>query len=127
MNQQGYAYLRWEVMHPTTPVVWRNDKWNILHHSEHSGHPYHTGEQIDVYLTPTYTATSEDEANELTADLINLQIRNALAVIDPSGPGSPHHPRSIKLRTSTRPDRLANAPDSGTMSTQTMVAMQTIA
>jgi hypothetical protein len=29
-NQWGYAYLRWEVMHPTTPIVWRNDRWYIL-------------------------------------------------------------------------------------------------
>jgi len=100
-NQRGYAYLRWEVTHPTTPIVWRNDRWNVLHYSEHSGHPYHTGEQIDIYPTPEYSAASEDEANKLVTDLINLQIRNALAVINPSGPASPHHPRSIGLRTST--------------------------
>jgi hypothetical protein len=127
MNQRGYTYLRWEVMHPTTPIVWRNNQWNILHHSEHSGHPYHTGEQVDVYPTLAYTATSEDEANELAVDLVNLQIRNTLAVIDLSGPESPHCPRSIELRTSTQPDRLANTPNSSTMSTQTMAVMQTIA
>jgi hypothetical protein len=88
------------VTHLTTPIVWRNDRWNILYHSEHFRHPYHTGEQIDVYPTPAYTM-SEDRTNELVEDLINLQIRNTLAVIDPSGPGSPHHPRSIELRTST--------------------------
>jgi hypothetical protein len=88
-------------MHPTTPIVWRNNGWNILHHSEHSRHPYHAGEQIDVYPTPIYTATSEDETNKLAADLINLQIRSTPAVIDPSGPESPHHPRSIELRAPT--------------------------
>ena len=29
-NQQGYAYLRWEVSHPTSPVVWRNNRWYEL-------------------------------------------------------------------------------------------------
>jgi len=43
-NQRGYAYLRWEVMHPASPVVWRDDRWYALQHSEHSGHPYHAGE-----------------------------------------------------------------------------------
>jgi hypothetical protein len=55
-----------------------------------------------MYLTPAYTAANEDKDNELAEDLTNLQIRSTLAVIDPNGPGSPHHPRSIKLRTFTQ-------------------------
>jgi hypothetical protein len=55
-----------------------------------------------MYLTPAYTAADEDEDNELAEDLTNLQIRSTPAVIDPNGPGSPHHPRSIKLGTSTQ-------------------------
>ena len=127
MNQRGYAYLGWEVTHPASPVVWRNDKWYTLQHSEHSGHPYHAGEQIDVYPTPAYTAANEDKDNELAEDLTNLQIRSAPAVIDPNGPGSPHRPRSIELRTSTRLERITDIPNSGIMSTQTMAATQTIA
>jgi hypothetical protein len=84
-----------------TPIVWRNDRWNILQYSKHSRRPYHTREQIDIYPTPAYTAASKDETNKLAVDLINLQIRSALAVIDPNGLGSPHHPRNIELRTST--------------------------
>ena len=102
INQQGYAYLRWEVMHPASPVVWTNNRWYALQHSERLGHPYHAGEQVDMYPTPTHAAASEDKANKLAEDLTNLQIRSTPAVIDPNGPGSPHHPRSIKLRTSTR-------------------------
>ena len=101
-NQRGYTYLRWEVTHPASPVVWRDDRWYALRHSEHSGHPYHAGERIDVYPTPAYTTANEDEDNELAEDLTNLQIRSTPAVIDPNGPGSPHRPRSIELRTSTR-------------------------
>jgi hypothetical protein len=126
-NARGYAYLRWEVTHPASPVVWRNDKWYTLRHSKHTGHPYHAGEQIDVYPTPTYAAANKDEDNELAEDLTNLQIRSTPAIIDPSGPGSPHRPRSIELRTSTRAERLADAPHSSIMSTQTMAATQTIA
>ena len=42
---------------------------------------------------------SKDKANKLTVDLINLQIRSVLAVIDPNSPGSPDRLRGIKLRT----------------------------
>jgi hypothetical protein len=115
------------VTHPASPVVWRNNRWYALRHSEHSGHPYHAGERIDVYPTPAYTAANEDEDNNLAEDLTNLQIRSTPAVIDPNGPESPHRPRSIELRTSTRSERLADAPNSSTMSTQTVAATQTIA
>jgi hypothetical protein len=124
MNQRGYAYLRWEVSHPTTPVVWRNNRWYALQYSKHSGHPYHTGEEVDVYPTPAH---NEDEDNELAEDLTNLQIRSTPAVIDPNGPGSPHCPRNIELRTSTQSEQFTDAPNSSAMSTQTMAVMQTIA
>jgi len=126
-NSRGYTYLRWEVTHPTSPIVWRDNKWYALQHSEHSGHPYHAGEQIDIYLTPTYTTANKDEDNELAEDLTNLQIRSTPAIIDPNGPGSPHRPRSIELRASIRSERLTDTPNSSTMSTQTMAVMQTIA
>ena len=122
-NQRGYAYLRWEVTHPATLIVWKNNQWYELHHSTHSGHPYHTGEQIDVYLTPR----EEDEASKLANNLTNLQIRGTPAVIDPNGPGSPHHPRSIKLRTPTRTHELSDAFSGSAMSTQTISVTQTIA
>jgi hypothetical protein len=125
MNQKGYTYLRWEVMHPTTPIVWRNNQWYELHHSAHTGHPYHTGKQIDIYPTPILPR-EEDEASKLTDNLTNLQIRSALAVINPSGPGSPHCPRSIKLRAPTGTHGLSNPLSGGTMSTQTISVMQTI-
>jgi hypothetical protein len=71
MNQREYTYLRWEVTHPITPIVWRNDQWYKLHHSMHTGHPYHTGERIDIYPT-LHPPREEDEASKLTDDLINL-------------------------------------------------------
>jgi hypothetical protein len=120
-NQRQYAYLRWEVTHPTTPIVWRNSEWLELQHSENTGHPYHTGRRIEVYPTP-----NEDD-EDLATDLTNLQIRNTLAVIDPSGPGSPHHPRSIELRTSSSTNEPTNTPSHNIMSTQTLTTTQTIA
>jgi len=118
---------RWEVTHPASPVVWRNNRWYTLWHSEHSGHPYHTREQVDVYPTPVHNPTDEDKDNELAKDLTNLQIRSTLAVVDPNSPGSPHRPRSIELRASTQLERLADTPNSSPMSTQTMAVTQTIA
>jgi hypothetical protein len=117
-NQKRYAYLRWEVTHPVTPIVWRNGEWLELLHSEHTGHPYHTGTRIEVYPTPL-----RDDEEDLAEDLTNLQIRNTLAVIDPAGPGSPHRPRNIEPRTSQPPNPLS----SDIMSTQTITATQTIA
>jgi len=114
-------------MHPASPVVWRNDRWYALRHSEHLGHPYHAGEQINVYPTPDYTAANKDKDNELAEDLTNLQIRSTPAIIDLDSPGSPHCPRSIELRTSTRLEQFTDAPNSGIMSTQTVAATQTIA
>ena len=75
----------------------------------HSGHPYHTGEQIEVYLTPINSAPSEDEADNLVTNLVNLQIQSTPATISPSSLGSPLHPRSIELRTPTRSNRIADA------------------
>jgi len=126
-NQWRYAYLRWEVEHLATLVVWRNNNWYILHHSTHSGHPYHTGEQIKVYLTPINSAPSEDEADNLVTNLVNLQIQSTPATIGPSNLGSPLHPRSIKLRTPTRSNRIADANNHDIVSTQTMAVMQTTA
>jgi hypothetical protein len=117
-NQKRYAYLRWEVTHPTTPIVWRNGEWLELLHSEHTGHPYHTGTRIEVYPTPL-----RDDEEDIAEDLTNLQIRNTPAVIDPAGPGSPHCPRNAELRTS----QSLNPLDSDVMSTQTVTATQTIA
>jgi hypothetical protein len=94
-NQRRYAYLRWEVTHPSTPVVWRNGEWLELLHNEHTGHLYHAGTRIEVYPTPL-----RDDEEDLAEDLTNLQIRDTPAIIDPAGPGSPHRPRSIELRTS---------------------------
>jgi hypothetical protein len=122
-NQRGYAYLRWEVMHPTTLIVWRNSEWLELQHSKNTGHPYHTGRRIEVYPTPP----AEDDAEDLAADLTNLQIRNALAIINPSGPGSPHRPRSIELRAPTRANQPTDTLNRDTMSTQTVTVTQTIA
>jgi hypothetical protein len=85
----------------------------------HIGHPYYTGKQIDVYPI----LSEGDEDSKLTKDLTNLQIRSTLAIINPSGPGSPHHPRSIKLRTLSRAHRFSNPLDSSTMSTQTVSAI----
>jgi hypothetical protein len=113
------------VTHPTTPVVWRNCTWIELQHSEHTGHPYHTRRQVEVYPTPNFEAMTEDNADELVTDLTNLQIRSALAIIDPNSPGSPHRPRSIKLRTSTGANELTNASSCSTMSTQTITAIVT--
>jgi hypothetical protein len=66
-NQKRYAYLRWEVTHPATPIVWRNGEWLELLHSEHTGHPYHTGTKIEVYPSPL-----KDDEEDLAEDLINL-------------------------------------------------------
>ena len=108
--------------------MWRNHKWFELCHSAHLGHPYHTGEQVEVYPTQNETATSKDEANKLANDLINLQIRSTPVTIDPSGPGSPLYPRGIELRTPTRSQSITDAHNSNVMSTQTMAAMmETIA
>jgi hypothetical protein len=122
-NQRRYAYLRWEVTHPTTPIVWRNGEWLELQHSKNTGHPYHTSRRIEVYPTPP----AEDDTEDLAADLTNLQIRNTPAIINPSSPGSPHCPRIIELRVPTRANQPTDTLNHNIMSTQTIIAMQTIA
>ncbi len=65
---------------------------------------------------PTYPDTEEE-----TDDSTNLQIRNAPALIDISGPGSPHHTRSNEKGTPSRLLSVDDTHNSDPMSTQTMV------
>jgi len=120
-NSRRYHYLSWQVTHPPTPVVWSNNAWYKFHHSLASGRPYHQGVQVKVYPTLVYPDTKEE-----TDDLTNQQIRNTPALIDISGPGSPHRTRSNKQRTPNRLLSVNNTCDSNAMSAQTMVAMETI-
>ena len=115
-NNRRYSYLSWQVTHPPTPVVWSNSEWYKFHHSITLGQPYHKGHQIEVYLTPIYP----DTENKSTAS-INMQIRSTPAVINTSGPGSPHHNWSIQQGTPTG-QPVIDAHSSNIMFTQTMVA-----
>src|SRR5216683_1175315 len=109
-NHRRYSYLSWQVTHPPTTVAWSKGHWYKFHHSLTSGQPYHEGHQIEVYPTPIYPNTKDE-----LAPSINVQIRSTLAVIEASGPGSPHRERNPQQGTPIR----HNAYGSHTMSTQT--------
>jgi len=95
--------------------------WYAFHHSLTSEQPYHQGEQVEVYPTLTFLDT-EKETNDST----NIQIRNTPALINISGPGSPHCTRGNKQGTPSRLLSVNDACDNDTMSAQTMVATETI-
>src|SRR6266851_2465376 len=113
-NHRRYSYLSWQVTHPPTAVAWADDQWYEFYHSLTLGQPYHKGHHIEVYPTPTYPDT-EDES----APSIDVQIRSTQAVIEPSGPGSPHRERNSQQGTLVR----TNANHSFAMSTQTLAMM----
>src|SRR5216683_4317440 len=117
-NSRRYHYLSWQVMHPPTPVVWSNNVWYEFHHSLASGRPYHQGVQVKVYPTLVYPDTEEE-----TDDSTNVQIRNTPALIDISGPGSPHCTRSNEQGTPSRLIPINDTHNSNPISTQTMATM----
>src|SRR6266851_565270 len=110
-NHRRYHYLSWQVTHPPTAIVWSEGQWYEFHHSITSGQPYHEGHQIDVYPTPVYPDTEEESTPSL-----NVQIRSSLAVVDASGPGSPHRERISSHSTPIRRYKSSGH----TMSTQTL-------
>jgi hypothetical protein len=121
-NRLGYHYLYWTVSNPATPVVYHQGQWYALRHSKSTGKPYHDRQRVEVYPwtevpEPQHTETSDD-----LPDIINLQIRDTPATIDPSGPGSPHRPRSIEQRASNQFDKFSVTPYRKPMATQTMEA-----
>ncbi len=113
-NHRRYHYLSWQVTHPPTAVMWSKGHWYEFHHSLTPRQPYHKGHQIEVYPTPIYPDT-EDES----VPSINEQIRSTPAIVDMSGPGSPHRERNTHQGTPIG----CNAHGSHTMSTQTLVTM----
>ena len=110
-NHRRYNYLSWQVTHPPTAVVWNDSYWYEFHHSLTSGQPYHKGHHIEVYPTPTYPDTKDESTPS-----IDIQIRSTQAIIDTSGPGSPHRERNSQQETPIQ----TNANRSFTMSTQTL-------
>src|SRR5216683_331655 len=98
-------------MHPPTAVVWDNGYWYEFYHSLTSGQPYHEGHHIEVYPTPVYPET-EDES----VPSINVQIRSTPAIIEASGPESPHRERRTQQNTPIG----SYAHGSCVMSTQTL-------
>jgi hypothetical protein len=120
-NRNRYHYLYWTVSDPATPVIYYKGKWYALQHSKATGKPYHDGQTVDVYPVlqevpkPQHTNTSKE-----LPDPTDLQIRNTPAVIEPSGPGSPHRPRSIEQRTPSRLVDVTDTCNSNPMATQTM-------
>src|SRR5712671_7909409 len=111
-NHRRYSYLSWQVTHPPTAVAWSKGKWYEFHHSLSTGQPYHEGHHIEVYPTPVYPET-EDES----IPSIDIQIRSTLAIIEASGPGSPHRERRTQHSTPIG----THSHSSHVMSTQTLV------
>src|SRR5216683_3889685 len=110
-NHRRYSYLSWQVTHPPIAVAWADGQWYEFHHSLTSGQPYHEGRHIEVYPTPVYPDT-EDESTPS----IDVQIRSTQAIVEPSGPGSPHRERNDQQGTPIR----TNVNCSFAMSTQTL-------
>jgi len=110
-NHRRYSYLSWQVTHPPIAVAWADGQWYEFHHSLTSRQPYHEGHHIEVYPTPIYPDTEDKSMPS-----IDVQIRSTQAIVEPSGPGSPHRERNSQQGTPIR----TNANRSFAMSTQTL-------